>query len=61
MKGENISKGRKKKGFTQEALAKKVGLHRSTLSAIENGKMKPSLDTLERIAEALNCSMRSFF
>ncbi len=39
--------------MTQEALAKKVGIHRVYLAQIEASSKTPSLHTLERLAKAL--------
>lgn len=61
MKGENIQRIRKQRNLTQLQLSEKVGMDRSYLAQIESGKRKPSLATLERIAEQLNCSIKSFF
>lgn len=61
MKGENMKIIRLKKRFTQTALAKEVGVSRSTINKIENGHGNPSLELLERIAKTLDCSMKSFF
>ena len=40
-------------GFSQEAFAAKVGLHRTFMSRIERGKTNVSLETLERLAAGL--------
>lgn len=42
------------KGITQKELAAKVELSSTSLSQIVTGKQKPSLDTLEKIASALD-------
>lgn len=44
---------REKKGMTQGALAKKVGVHLVTISRIETGARQPSMDLLHRLAKAL--------
>lgn len=53
--GLNISFYRRKKGYTQEQFAEKVGISRSHLSAIEAPNItKPfSLELLFKIADAL--------
>jgi transcriptional regulator with XRE-family HTH domain len=43
---------REASGLTQAALAERAGTSRSRLSAYENGRTYPELDTLERIAAA---------
>ena len=44
---------RNKRGFTQEALARKVGVHRVYIAQIEAQTKTPSLGMLERLAKAL--------
>jgi transcriptional regulator with XRE-family HTH domain len=41
-------------GFSQEAFAARVGIHRTFMSSIERGKTNVSLETLERIAAGLD-------
>ena len=54
--GERIRKQRKLANLTQEALSEKVGISLPFLGHIERGTRKASLDTLVRIANALNVS-----
>ncbi len=42
------------RGLTQTELARKAGLHRVQVHDIETGKRRGSVDTLKKIAEALN-------
>lgn len=49
------------KGLTQEALAKKTGVNRSTLSAIENGRIEPGVSTAVRIARVLGVNVETLF
>lgn len=51
--GPNIKAARKKAGLTQEQLAKKCGIATITLRQYELEKRKPSLKTVEKIAEKL--------
>lgn len=46
---------RKKAGITQADLAKGIGVSRQMISYYENGVCVPSYETLERIANYLNC------
>lgn len=57
MLNENLSKVRKERGLTQEALAVKLNVVRQTISKWENGTAVPDADTLCRIAEALDISV----
>lgn len=49
------------KKMSQEELAKKANVDRSYISQIESGRKTPSLAVLERIADALGCSLKDFF
>lgn len=51
----------KKKGMTFNDLGEKIGVSRVSLSGIATGKQKPSFDTLEKIAGALNVSLSELF
>ena len=48
---------RKEKGITQEVLATKLGIKRSTIAMWETGKSKPRTDDLYAIAAVLNVSV----
>ena len=54
--GVVISRLRVRKGLTQESLSGLAGIARSHLAALENGGKTVRLDTLWRIAEALEIS-----
>lgn len=49
-----IKELRKELELTQAELAKKVGVSRQTLNAIENGRYGPTLDMAYKITEILN-------
>ena len=51
----------KEKGTTLTALAEKVAISQPSISLIANGKQKPSLDTLEKIADALGVGIADLF
>ncbi len=51
--GGQIRELRKAKGMTQAQLARAAGILRPNLSRIEAGKHRPTLETLEKIAAAL--------
>ena len=51
--GTRISQWRELKKLTQENLADKTGILRANIARIESGKHTPSLETLEKISEAL--------
>ncbi len=52
--GKAIAKARQDKGITQEVLSGLADIGRTHLSAIERGERKPTLETLWRIAAALD-------
>ena len=54
--GDRIRDARKKKGFTQEALAEKVDITLYYLGEIERGNKTPSLDLFIRLVETLDVS-----
>ena len=47
--------------LTQEALAKKIGISRVTLSKIESGKINPNGETIVRIVRALERPANEIF
>lgn len=55
--GEVIAEFRKRKGISQEVISGLADIGRTHLSAIERGERKPTLETLYRIACALNVKM----
>jgi len=58
MLAENIKKARKKKGLTQEKLARLADISNNTLVKIEMGMAKePTITTIAKIADALNVSI----
>jgi transcriptional regulator with XRE-family HTH domain len=59
--GTTIRTYRLQKGLSQGDIEKKTGLLRCYLSRVENGHTVPSLDTLAKIAHALDMSVAQFF
>jgi transcriptional regulator with XRE-family HTH domain len=59
--GTTIRTHRLQKGLSQGDIEKKTGLLRCYLSRVENGHTVPSLDTLSKIAVALDMSIAQFF
>ena len=59
--GLRIKEFRELRKLTQEHLSEVVGIDSKHLSRIENGRNYPSLETLEKIIEALNVSYEDFF
>lgn len=55
--GERVRKKRQQRGWTQERLAKELGVSTSFVGHIERGSRKASLETLVQIVNALDVSM----
>ena len=51
--GLRVRKFRTEHGYSQEALAKKTGIHRTYIGGIERGERNPTLLMIHRIADAL--------
>jgi len=59
--GETIRNYRLQKGMSQGDIEKRTGLLRCYLSRVENGHTIPSLDTLSKIAGAMELPLSQFF
>lgn len=59
--GQRIVAARKKKGMSQEQLATKSEIDRSHMGFIEQGRRKPTLSTLHKIANTLGISLEQLF
>ena len=59
--GDTIRSYRLQKGMSQGDIEKKTGLLRCYLSRVENGHTIPSLDTLAKIASAMDIPLAHFF
>lgn len=53
----NIKYLRTQYGISQQGLANKIGIDRSTVSRIENNEIETTVDNAIKIAEALNVSL----
>ena len=51
--GENLVKCRRRVGLSQAATAERAGLHRTEIGFIEGGKRVPRLDTIVKLAGAV--------
>ena len=55
---------RKRKGLTRPQLAQLSGVHQETIKALERGINNPydaKMNTLIKLAKALNCRVRDFY
>ena len=59
--GDTIRNFRLQKGMSQGDIEKRTGLLRCYLSRVENGHTVPSLDTLSKIAGAMELPLSHFF
>ena len=59
--GTTIREYRLQKNMSQGDIEKRTGLLRCYLSRVENGHTVPSLDTLQKIARALDLQLSQFF
>jgi transcriptional regulator with XRE-family HTH domain len=59
--GDTIRNFRLQKGMSQGDIEKRTGLLRCYLSRVENGHTIPSLDTLAKIASAMDVPLAHFF
>lgn len=59
---ENVIRNkRKEKGISQEELAKRCGVSRQTINAIENDKYDPTLSLAFRLARELGLTVDELF
>lgn len=52
--GRNLRAVRLERGFSQEAFAVELGVHRTYMGAIERGERNLTLQSVERIAKRLD-------
>ena len=53
---EKLKEIRKQAGYTQEKIARLIGIARTTYAEYEQGKIQPPLDNVERICRLFNIS-----
>ncbi len=59
--GERLRELRNQKGISQEILSEKAGFHRTYVYKLENSKIEPKLNSLKRIADALDVPVMELF
>lgn len=59
--GKRIVAARKALGMSQEQLSANSGIDRSHVGFIEQGRRKPTLSTLFKIAKALDVNLEALF
>lgn len=59
--GKRVSELRKAAGYSQEQFAFKCGVDRTYIGTIERGEKSPTLNTIAKLASALNISLPDLF
>jgi len=59
--GKRLREIRKNKGISQEKLSKRAGFDRTYVGKIERGERSPSLETIEKLADALEVEILELF
>jgi transcriptional regulator with XRE-family HTH domain len=54
--GENLKRIRTEKGMSQGDIVRELGMPRSFVSSIENGRTNPTLATIAKLAKAIGVS-----
>jgi transcriptional regulator with XRE-family HTH domain len=59
--GTGLAAWRKQRGFTQVTLGKAAGLHRTFIADVEHGRRNVSLQSMAKLAGALEISIPDLF
>ncbi|MGN6258321.1 MAG: helix-turn-helix transcriptional regulator [Solirubrobacterales bacterium] len=57
--GKNLWRARRRAGYSQEALGVLCSLHRTEIGMLEKGQRLPRVDTLMKVADALEVRLES--
>ena len=57
--GRNLWRARRRAGFSQEELGALCGLHRTEIGFVEHGERLPRVDTLMKLAGALELGVQA--
>lgn len=58
---DKIRQARLRKGITQNQIAEKIGISQPTYAQWENGKRRPKMETLKKIADALEVPVSTLY
>lgn len=59
--GQRVAELRKKAGYSQEKFAFQCNIDRTYIGTIERGEKSPTLNTIQKIAQALNIPLHQLF
>ena len=59
--GQRFKQIRESKGLTKYRLTQMTGISGHHIKGIEEGTRQPTIDTLQRLLEAMGCTMVEFF
>ena len=59
--GKKVQRLRKAEGFTQEQFAEYIGISRTHIGHIEQGRKSPSLEVIDKIAKKLKVRVSDLF
>jgi transcriptional regulator with XRE-family HTH domain len=59
--GARVRQLRNDRGWSQEGLADKAGLHRTYIGSVERGEQNISLENIEKLAATLEVSLAELF
>lgn len=59
--GLNMKRLRQGKGWSQEELADRAGLHRTYVSGLERGVRNPTVTVIEKLAKGLEAQIAELF
>ena len=59
--GARVRQLRTERGWSQEGLADRAGLHRTYIGSVERGEQNISLENIERLATTLGVSLAGLF
>jgi transcriptional regulator with XRE-family HTH domain len=58
---DELKQMREARGWSQQKLADESGVNKATINQIERGRRSPNVETLARLADALNVELGDFF